>query len=30
MDEVITKPISLQVLDAVLRRRLPGTGPSSE
>jgi signal transduction histidine kinase len=30
MDEVITKPISLQVLDAVLRRRLTGIGPSSE
>jgi two-component system sensor histidine kinase/response regulator len=30
MDEVITKPISLQALDAVLRRRLTGTGPSPE
>jgi signal transduction histidine kinase/CheY-like chemotaxis protein len=30
MDEVITKPISLQVLDAVLRRRLPAAGQSPE
>jgi CheY-like chemotaxis protein len=30
MDEVITKPISLHVLDGVLRRRLPGSGQSAQ
>jgi signal transduction histidine kinase/CheY-like chemotaxis protein len=30
MDEVITKPISLRVLDDVLRRRLPGSGQRTE
>ena len=30
MDEVITKPISLQVPDAVLRRRLPASGEPTE
>jgi CheY-like chemotaxis protein len=30
MDEVITKPISLRVLDDVLRRRWPGSGQPAE